>query len=176
MKSLVLLTLLPILGGITLSAQYYNEVGEQIQCSCEYYKAHQPKEFNCYSYNKNILCSLTCANGVLEGEHTSYYESGALRSKSFYKNGNLEGENINYYISGVIASKLYYKNGNLEGEYLSYYASGVMESKSFYKNGKREGAFISYYPSGVIEGKSFYKNGKLQGKTISFYESDNIRE
>ena len=94
-------------------------------------------------------------------EKITYYESGAVESKSNYVDGLRQGEGIGYYESGAIQYKVNYVDGLLQGEGIGYYKSGAVESKVNYVDDKRQGELIGYYENGEIKGIDNYKDGEL---------------
>ena len=59
-------------------------------------------------------------NGKQQDEQISYYESGAIESKAFFKDDEPHGEAIIYYESGAIQSKSIYNNDEQIGDTIYY--------------------------------------------------------
>ena len=99
-----------------------------------YYKSGQ-KQYEC---TKNDSCQL-------EGEATSYYENGILKSKDLYKNGLLQeltiwnenGVKIRF-LKGPLV------NGKFEGELTEFYENGLRKNKGIIKDGKFIGTFYQF--------------------------------
>lgn len=87
-----------------------------------YYKSGQIKSETEFKLTKND-------KKIYNGNHKSWYESGALRFVAFYENGKKNGEFLSYWKNGILKRKDYYKNGKLNkgdcwdvnGEKVKYY-------------------------------------------------------
>jgi MORN repeat variant len=135
----------------------YYESG-QIQ-SDEGYSDNGKRNGKCIYYfeKKSVIKKIAnYTNDSLNGELNVYYESGKIKSRSFWANGQQ-----------VDTTKVYYENGNIEGV-------------QHFVKGKPYGLARFYYKDGTISKERFFKgdtlvsfkdfdnNGKIIKKSISF--------
>jgi hypothetical protein len=71
-------------------------------------------------------------NGMPEGEHKYWYDSGGLARWEFFQNGKLEGKRMRWYENGVIGMQEFYRNGKVIGERKFWLENGKLEDKTFY--------------------------------------------
>lgn len=118
---------------------------------------------NEYHPNGQIKTSGGFKDGVAEGIHRQYSDSGKIVAAALYKNGNKIGEGLND------------ERGKNQGFWKEYYSTGELRSEGNYKDGKRVGAWVFYYPNGKIEQKGKYDDkGQIQGKWTWHYQSGNV--
>ena len=102
--------------------------------------------------------------GRKEGEWTSFYENGTVKSKGRYT-GNLETGIWNYYsASGKLEQTGEYKNGKYEGLWTWFYDNGNVKREEEYYNGKNEGSYTEYDQSGNIIAQGKYFDGEREGE------------
>jgi antitoxin component YwqK of YwqJK toxin-antitoxin module len=85
-----------------------------------------------------------------------------------------DGEAVTYYPTGEIFTKTFYKDNLLSGEYLEYFQNGKLAEKGTYTDDVRDGVFEYYYESGQLEKKVEYRKGKLIGPYAEYYENGTL--
>jgi antitoxin component YwqK of YwqJK toxin-antitoxin module len=90
--------------------------------------------------------------GELDGMRNTFYKTGKIAEKSFYKEGVLEGESLWYSGNGNVLRNYVYVKGTLNGPAKTYDFKGNLESEGVYQNNRRHGIW------------RFYKNGKFKEK------------
>ena len=81
------------------------------------------------------------------------------RKQGKVKKGKWDGEYRSYWKSGQLGAKVYYKNGKKEGEYLYYHENGQLWIKGYYKDDEQEGKQLQYDKSGKLITTIIYKDG-----------------
>lgn len=92
-------------------------------------------------------------NGLKEGECTTYYQNGNIKSKINYKNGLRKGKAI-YYSSNEsdkIIKTEEYKNDKLHGTIFEFYPSGNVKKIMGFENGSSKGFMEYNYIEGQYE-------------------------
>jgi antitoxin component YwqK of YwqJK toxin-antitoxin module len=113
-------------------------------------------------------------NGIIEGEHKTYYntklsitnpQNKQIYKKCNYVNGKIVGEHITYYESGQICKIYNYVDGEKNGKYICYFKNTTntdklkIEETGNFVNDKEEGYFTTYNKYGRITDYYFYING-----------------
>lgn len=127
-------------------------------------------------------------NGVLDGDYTTYYKSGAVRDSMIYKTDTLIrkkswNENGNRLLiprSSLIIDKdwrcflktpdgkqIPFSGLTVDSNYVEYDVKWVRIVE--YLNGDKDGILEKYNLNGKIDLKISYKNGKQNGQEISFF-------
>ena len=99
------------------------------------------------------------------GYNAIYYNSGQIRSESFYKDGVLT-ESLWYYETGIVSTKMYYNDmGEIKSEYL--YDKDGNETKScfyeYYENTNIKKSLIQYSNGVVVDEQYYDENGSKIG-------------
>ncbi|MBN8701472.1 MAG: toxin-antitoxin system YwqK family antitoxin [Bacteroidetes bacterium] len=118
---------------------------------------------------------------------TEYHPTGKLKFTGGYKDGVPEGVHRDYNDSGLIVSSKIYSDGviiaegimdekgNQQGIWKEYHTNGKIKAQGEYKDAKRVGEWVFYHPNGKVEQKGKYdKKGKAQGLWKWYYESGNL--
>jgi len=127
-------------------------------------------------YHKDtISVSGIYIDGLLCGEHKSYYSNGHAASIQHYERGKLHGKTESYYENGSIHSTHEYKHGIQMGIHKVYYDTGTIQMECEYTKGKRS-AERHYYESGKISKSYLYRDGKLNGVYETFYPDGSPRK
>jgi antitoxin component YwqK of YwqJK toxin-antitoxin module len=92
------------------------------------------KAWNEQTKSPRILSTESYVKGVINGEFTEYYESGALKEKGTYTNGKKTGIWERCYASGKVFARERYKNGLLHGWSYGFDESGKQIGKKYYYN------------------------------------------
>ena len=107
-----------------------------------------------YHKNSPIIMTEEYYNnkGELDGKRNTYYKTGKIAEKAFYKGGVLDGESLWYSGNGNVLRSYIYVKGQLNGPAKTYDFNGNLESEGVYQNNRRHGVW------------RFYKNGKFKEK------------
>jgi antitoxin component YwqK of YwqJK toxin-antitoxin module len=108
-----------------------------------------------YYINTEIIKDVICfKNGILNGEHKSYYKNGQLKRQGSYVNGNLNGKWIGYEIDGRKIYEVEYKNDTLVGRFFTWYSTGVIREKGSFRNNRKVDEWVLYDEAGMIISKT----------------------
>ena len=123
----------------------------------------------------NKDCSLDPQNPfhlLPDGNFTSFYDNGKIRSVMLYKNKKANGKTFGLSRYGDTLYVDYLKDGKLEGESKSYYDShNRLKTVGFYKDDKQCGIWTDFYPNGKMKSQGeFYP----QSQTLE-YSSSNFK-
>ena len=115
----------------------------------------------------------------------TFYESGAIEKKSFFKAGKLTDWVVSYYPNGTIRDSIFFINDTLNGKYVTYTDEGKLHSLKYYVKGKRVGLNQDWYHKKDGKGlmreefyladkrhglaKYYHKNGSLQ--LLAYYKN-----
>ena len=130
--------------------------------------------------NENIDCDVYDGNQhkveSKNGDFTSFYKNGIIKSKGKYLDNVKEGKWYEYYQNGKILSSIDYINGN--GLYTSYYNSGdsLILSLGYYIDEKRNGLWNEYDINHELIRKYYYKDDILDinHQMEVFYKSNEL--
>jgi antitoxin component YwqK of YwqJK toxin-antitoxin module len=93
------------------------------------------KAWNEQTKSPRILSTESYVKGIINGEFTEYYESGAIKEKGTYTNGKKTGVWERCYASGRAFARERYKNGLLHGWSFGFDEAGKQIGKKYYYNG-----------------------------------------
>lgn len=127
-----------------------------------------------YINGKRFSADCTYKNALLHGPRTSYYASGAVKTKENYHNGKLRGERTTYYRNGQMEAKENFLDGKLTGERLLYFPEGEIWYRENYKAGRLDGERFSYFPGGAVRLEEFYVDGLLEGERKVYTETGDL--
>ncbi len=121
----------------------------------------------------------------LDGEATSYYESGKVRGKITYRLGVPTGHALGYFESGLLREETDYGNQGRDRRVVRYYdAAGQSASQSqpkqaeeSYKNNRPAGTWREFYPDGATprQLESYGPTGKLSGERLTYFQSGKVQ-
>jgi|GEM_PF-900936 len=117
----------------------------------------------------------------LDGEATSYYESGKLRGKTTYRLGVPTGHALGYFESGLLREETDYGNQGRDRRVVRYYdAPGQPQPKQAeesYKNNRPAGTWREFYPDGTTprQLESYGPSGKLTGERLTYFQSGKVQ-
>lgn len=137
------------------------------------------------------ISKLDFNQSILDGECTTYYPDGKIKSVVNYANGIRNGKEINYFENGniqfaglfkdgeVTSIQVYLENGQINkemginqgqihGEYKEYYENGVLGILKTYNNGQENGPVKYYNPDGSIAYSSNMKNNTIDGEEVYY--------
>ena len=111
--------------------------------------------------NNNIKKQGWISNGVKEGTHYLYYQSGQLRSVTNYLNGKLHGVQKYYFFTGQVKNQVEYCNGIKNGLTEKNSIEGDLLFQCFFVDGKMNGTCFEYEDNSFVW--SNYFMGQLHG-------------
>ncbi|MCX2683901.1 hypothetical protein OQH60_08520, partial [Campylobacter sp. MIT 21-1685] len=100
---------------------------------------------------KNIQYEINIRDGKLNGEITTYYPNGNLKSVGSYKeNTKDDGCALYYYENGNVEAKFCFKNGQQHGIQEMFYKNGNKKSQSYYREGQALGDQFFFRENGTL--------------------------
>lgn len=136
-------------------------------------KTSTPEKYETFYLTGGIMSREFYKNGKLEGERKYWYQDGQLQEQDFYRNGKREGEHKSWYDDGQINIQEFYQGGKLEKERKVWYENGRVRMKEFYRNGKLQRRKV-FYPDGKIWEQESYEDGELEGERKVWYNNGKI--
>lgn len=133
-------------------------------------------------------------NGVLDGDYTTYYKSGAVRDSMIYKTDTLirkkswneNGSRLLIPRSSLIIDKdwrcflktpdgkqITFSGLTVDSNYVEYETKHIRIVE--YLNGDKDGILERYNLNGKIDLKKEYKGGKANGTELQYWENGKIR-
>ncbi|MCF6360214.1 MAG: toxin-antitoxin system YwqK family antitoxin [Cyclobacteriaceae bacterium] len=106
----------------------------------------------------------------LDGEYTSYFEDGTIKSKGFFIENTSSGEWSYYFESGELRMIGTVVDGKNHGVWQYYYESGGKKMEGLLTDGKRTGIWIIYARNGAKQTEGTYENNARVG-TWKYYAS-----
>lgn len=106
-----------------------------------------------YTESDNLKEEISFKDGILNGEHRSFYPSGQLKRIGNYSEGYYNGTWISFDEKGNKLYEVEYKNDTLIGYFYSWYKTGIIKEKGNYMNNSRIGRWYSYDEAGMITKK-----------------------
>ncbi|MBI3220481.1 MAG: hypothetical protein HYZ44_13290 [Bacteroidetes bacterium] len=110
--------------------------------------------------------------GLIQGEVQEYYETGKLKSKTFFKDGVLNGYSFLYWENGKLQSKGQYSENKGIDTFYFYRENGSKEAISVFDELGRRLEDISYYPSGKIQKQNMFEVGTAVPKVCAYKTYD----
>lgn len=141
---------------------------------------------NSYYSDGSVKSSGGYVDGVKEGTHRIYDESGVVVKSEVYKMGELTGEGIVdnrgdyqgewklYYETGELRAEGYYENSLRVNEWIFYHKNGEVESKGKYVEGQPHGQWKWYFDNGKLRRQEFYRRGREDGESTEYDEEGNV--
>lgn len=128
---------------------------------CTYFsKSNKPKE--CF-FSKKVG-----EKQLKHGSYTSYYESGAVKSKGNFQNGVSSGIWSFYNERGVLKMQGEIIDGKNEGLWKYYTDNGKLSSEGTYKGGQKEGTWTAYNENGTVKSKGEFVANVKTGLWTSY--------
>jgi uncharacterized protein len=113
----------------------------------------------------DVVCD---REGLYNGEKTTYFENGKVKSEGSYVKGKAQGKHISYHMNGKVASESNYVDDILEGPYTSYYSNGKLSVEGNYLKGRKQSIWYSYNQSGYLTDEEYFEGGENTGVQKSF--------
>ena len=115
--------------------------------------------------------------GLQNGDLTSFYPNGQLKSRKFYKDGKLNGLVEYFTETGLRMASFNFSAGKKAGNQYKYYPSGILEEVTFFDKGVLKGENIFYFEDGKIRQRiQFNEFGQRSGKWTKFYSNGKLKE
>lgn len=130
--------------------------------------------FEFYDNGKLMFTGYYDSKGQKQDQYTSYYKSGKLKTKGFYKDDVPYGKWEVFYPSGQHKLISIKKEGKIDGEYLSYYETGNLKVEGYLIMGQYEKTWKWYHPNGQLKLIGDYKENKEQGEWVFYTEDGEI--
>lgn len=117
-------------------------------------------------------------DGVKQGVHRIYDESGEIMGGEIYHQGLKTAEGIIdqrgdyqgtwelFYDDGSVRARGDYENNLRAGDWVFYHRNGKVESEGKYVNGLPQGQWKWFYDNGVLRRKDYYRRGREDGESI----------
>jgi antitoxin component YwqK of YwqJK toxin-antitoxin module len=111
--------------------------------------------------------------GVLDGEHTSFFENGGLELREHYKNGKLDGHKEQNYRNGNARSTADYKDGSMDGIFVLFHQNGQPRVRGFYHNHERSGTWTTFWDDGAKRLEGQFTAGASDGTWTKYSRKGN---
>ncbi len=95
-------------------------------------------------------------NKLVPVYQTEYFENGQISKEGPYKNGKRNGLWKTYYKTGELWSKIYFKNGLSDSVTTAYYTNGKIRYQGFYTKGQKSGTWKIFKEDGTIKELKHY--------------------
>ena len=108
----------------------------------------------------------------------TFYETGAIEKKSFFKAGKLTDWAISYHPNGTIKDSLFFMNDTLHGKYVDYTDEGKLYALKYYEKGKRVGLNQDWYYKTDGKGlmrEEFYVADKRHGLAKYYHTNGSLQ-
>lgn len=141
---------------------------------------------NTYYPDGSVKSSGGYVDGVKEGTHRIYDESGTVIKSQVFRMGERTGEGIVdnrgdyqgdwklYYETGELKAEGQYENSLRVGDWIFYHKNGEIESKGKYVEGLPHGQWKWYYDDGKLRRQEFYRRGKEDGESVEYDNEGNV--
>ncbi len=102
---------------------------------------------------------------VLDGEITSYRQTGSVASIEEFRRGVQHGRYEKFDVNGNRTTIGQFDDGDRIGEWTTYYSNGQLKTRGSYFEGARDGAWTTYLEDGTVKESVVYVDGVLQDWT-----------
>lgn len=133
-----------------LSAQVQNENGLYVDSEGELLSGLISTTHN------NLKAELTVKNGVINGEATYYYASGAKMESGTFTNGQRDQKWTRYNEQGQISAIAFYNLGKKAGTWLVFDDKGNKRFEMNYNDGEKTGVWTSWDENGAVASTKDY--------------------
>ncbi len=105
-----------------------------------------------------------------------YYTNGKIQKEGFSYLSNtiepiFEGLVKIYYETGILKSESFYVKGIKDGRFSAYFDTGELQERGDYANNLRDGNWKTYYKNGKIKERGKYEKGEKIGIWKTFYKN-----
>lgn len=101
---------------------------------------------------------------VFHGAMTRYFDDGAKQAQLQFADGKQEGERVTWYQTGQMAGRGYYKNGLEDGTWTAWFPNGFIQREWHMRDGVWHGMFNEFHDNGERKIEFEFVNGLKQGK------------
>lgn len=133
-----------------LSAQVQNEKGLYIDSDGELFNGIISTTHN------NLKADLTVKEGIIEGDVTYFYASGAKMESGTFKKGQRDQKWIRYSESGKISAIAFYSLGKKTGTWLVFDDKGNKRFEMTYNDGEKTGVWTTWDENGAVASSKDY--------------------
>ncbi len=106
--------------------------------------------------------------GELDGDYTSFYEDGTIKTTGYFSKNISTGEWSYYYPNGELRMVGNVENGINEGLWEYFYEAGAKKMEGSLVHGQRDGLWVIYNTTGTKQSEGYYKENKRVG-TWKYY-------
>lgn len=115
------------------------------------------------------------SSGQFNGEYTSFYENGNMKSKGQFSHNKSVGEWSYYFSSGELRMRGEVENGKNVGVWEYFYESGGKKMEGEIVNGKRTGLWVIYYTNGSKQSEGYFDGNTRVGTWKYYAESGGLK-
>ena len=133
-----------------LSAQVQNEKGLYIDSDGELFNGIISTTHN------NLKADLTVKEGIIEGDVTYFYASGAKMETGSFTKGQRDQKWIRYSESGKISAIAFYSLGKKTGTWLVFDDNGNKRFEMNYNDGLKTGVWTTWDENGAVASSKDY--------------------
>lgn len=130
----------------------------------------------------SLLVCLLCLPALRAQEFETYYQSGALQSRTpINEQGKFEGLGVEYHPDGSVAAEVPYQAGQVHGDLKEYFPDGQLKLQQTYVRGSKQGKMLLYDADGrlrmyalmaadtVLLAQQFNGRGRLISETVGYF-------
>ncbi len=111
----------------------------------------------------------------LTGEYISYYSTGNIESKGYYKNNLPDSLWEYHYENGNLKMVGHLKNGIGNGQWEYFYENGKPSMKGMLLENKKDGFWKYFFENGNLKSEGKYADNQKTGIWNYYFEDGNIR-
>lgn len=104
-----------------------------------------------------------------------YYESGDLKTTSFFIDRGITTRTKTYYQTGKLLSEGNFINEKKDSIWKFYALDGKLRSEESFSNGVRSGVSKTFYENGNVSKMETYSNDVLNGSFFEYFEDGKIK-
>lgn len=107
---------------------------------------------------------------IRHGITTTFYESGQLKSKTYWADNKPHGPRTTWYLQGQIWSNGAYVNGREDGTWTRWHQTGEKHAEWHMRNGVWNGTYTEWHSNGLKRLEVEFVNGLRQGPQLLWDE------
>ena len=154
-------------GSLVQQHEQYDTLGKVLH-RVTFQKGNGPVEWK--HLNGKPMMRVTYRFGKKDGEETSFYPTGKVKSRYHYRHQDLHGAAEGFYPNGKPRMRAFYHLGNLDSTFHRYDEKGRLELSTCYHNGNGNGPIRWLYPNGKAETEGQEKDDEREGYFTYFAE------
>ncbi|MGO4819694.1 toxin-antitoxin system YwqK family antitoxin [Flavobacterium sp. W22_SRS_FP1] len=128
-----------------------------------------------YAKDGTSLCEGEFENGTKIGKWLYYYDSKKIKFEINYFNDKQNGNTSTYFENGNLKSVGDYSDGNKTGKWVYYDDNANKSYEETYKEGKLNGNYISYFDNKKIFQKGIFTDGLKKSNLLTNYNDGGIK-